>query len=80
VEIEVEYFGTRTCNAFDEPGGTGTPGHPRGRNIAGWDPPSRGREHDGGREGSPPWGGDYNRHCVPRRKRIEVSEGVTVGR
>ena len=43
-------------------------------------PPSRGRERAGDREGGPPWGGDYHRHCAPRRRRIEVSEGATVRR
>jgi hypothetical protein len=34
----VKCLGTRTCDAFDEPGGTGPPGHPSGRDIAGWTP------------------------------------------
>jgi hypothetical protein len=33
---EPECFGTRTCDAIDEPGRATTPGHPSRRNIAGW--------------------------------------------
>jgi len=44
---------------FDEPGHATTPRSPFRSQHRELDPPSRGREHAGDREGGPPWGGDY---------------------